>query len=243
MQIKEIPFTGRLAPADATDITRKIGRGWSAPIKLPLPIRINGALCQYVNISAYCGIRFAEAKNGDYHYMPGDRYLPEDLTNLKDGYLLIPWGELQKFSCGCSVKLWQVGGIVCISFDTKSQVNDRKFMYRVEFGAGSTANVYYYHCVSGYDTVVGAALDPTDTEMWPIKETRPYMKKALKFTLKKTERLEDPPIPTPDNKPFGPQPVVNPLEPKPVVNPLKPKPESYWLTKYIDDDVRLSVKK
>ena len=101
--------------------------------------------------------------------------------------MLIPWGEPQRLmACGAGVQMWYEGSKVYIKYVTKNPLNLRmKYMYHVILDAKKPdiIQVHYYHCLSGYNTFVGAVLDPTDYDNWPIKENTPYMKKALEFNL------------------------------------------------------------
>ena len=233
MKIEAIPFAGLTAPKDAVDITQKISLGWSAPIKLPLPVRINGVFCQYVNLSNYGAIRFAEAKDGRYHFMGGDSQIPIDMSKIVDGYLLIPWGELQKFTCGCHVKMWQTGGKVSISFETKSEYGLGLFIYRVEFSGADIIEVHYYHCTTGYETIIGAALAPGQTAVWPEKEHFPYMKKALRFYFENGIPVDT--TPAPEQKPMGPVTDNSPTTEPPLSSPA----DAVWETKYLGSNYRV----
>ena len=187
MQIKEIPFTGSQIPKNVMNIAPQVGQQWSPPIKLPLPVRIDGKPCLYVNISEYGAIRLAEAKDGHYTYMSEDGNLPASITEFKDGYCIVPWGELQRLSgCGKSVRIYQRKKVVVIDFVTGSRYNKERYSYRVEF-IDNKVRMYYYHCVSGYDTYVGMVLDPTDSIEWVLKENQPYMKKGLEITFDEQE--------------------------------------------------------
>ena len=215
MKVREIPFIGRRPNSSAVTLNGKPGIGWSRPLLLPEPVRFNGNLCSYFNLSHYGAIRLSAGKDGSEHYLGGDTTLPEGVDKTASGWLIIPWGENIKLSgCGVHVKMYKADGVIVIDYEVKDADNPRlKYLYRVEFPLRE-ANIircYYYHCVSRYNTYVGVVKEPKDFIEWPLKENTPYMKKALEFdTSADTEEpkpVEPPVQPTP-------QPPIEPPTPK-----------------------------
>ncbi len=183
MKVKEIEFIGRIKPKEVVKLD--VSNGWSAPTKLPVPIRFNNVLCTHFNMSEYGAIRFTQA-TGNYHYWSEDKKLPSGIAETDKGFMVVPWGEPMRLrGCGVSVEMWEDNGTIVIEYKTKSTYDSKRvYMFRVEFPVRehNVVRVYYYHCVSGYDTYVGAVLKPDDFVSWPMKENQPYMKKALEFT-------------------------------------------------------------
>lgn len=207
MKIIETDYNYIKVPEDAVSLGARPGLGWSGPIAFPTPVRINGHVVSYFNLSSYGAIRFAEAKNGVYDYLAKDTSLPESIFKTDDGYMLVPWGEVQRLrSCGVDVVIFQVGNIICINYKTKSPYGGhRNFMYQVQFDLNqpNQISVHYYHCVSGYNTFVGVVLEPDDYADWQLKPNQPYMKKALRFFTDS----DTPDVsfkPEPPQKPLGP---------------------------------------
>ena len=242
MDVKEIPFKGYHQTANAEDLSKYMGHGWSAPIKLPAAVRFNGQLCRYINISEYGAIRLSEGQSGVYHYLPQDNHLPTDLGSFKGACTIVPWGEdLKMRGCGTVLTLDLVGGSVVINYKVKNRINSRQiYMFRVEFPLGrpNTVRVYYYHVVSGFNTYVGVELSPENFIEWPLKTEQPYMKKALEFLC-----VGAPAVDKPDNGPlYG----ITPTVPEPddttpfsgsIIEP-KPKaifiPEGWYKVKAVD---------
>lgn len=206
MKIIETDYNYIPVPKDATSLGALPGRGWSVPIAFPTPVRINGNIVAYFNLSEYGAIRFSEAKDGEYGYLPEDAHLPSSIYETDNGYMLVPWGELQRLkTCGVDVKMWQTGSIICINYKTKSTSDGRIFLYQVQFDVTkpNQITVHYYHCVSGYNTFVGAVLETDDYVDWDIKPNTPYMKKALRFFIPGKSQIK-PITPEPPQKPMGP---------------------------------------
>ena len=182
MQITEIPFKSFRSGKSFTNLASKLGMGWSAPIKLPEPIRIWKRLCEYIAISDYGAIHFlVQGDDGRTQYLYGDKSLPEDMSDT-DGFILIPWGEpLRLRGCGTHIKMYQSGSVIVIDIEAKS--SRIKYMYQVQFDLRKSNEIelHYYHCLSGYNTFVGLAEKPDNYIDWPLKESQPYHKKALRI--------------------------------------------------------------
>ena len=166
MKITEIPFKSIRHGADVVNLAANIGLGWSAPIKLPEPIRIWKHLCNYIAVSEYGAIHFLiQGDDGRTQYIYGDKILPESMQET-DGFILIPWGEPQSVrGCGTHLRMYQSGAIIVIDFEAKSSHNARlKYQYQVQFDLRNSneLEIHYYHCLSGYNTFVGLAEKPVN---------------------------------------------------------------------------------
>ena len=186
MKVQETDYNYIKVPKEAVSIGALPGRGWSVPIEFPVPVRINNHSITHFNLSEYGAIRFSAAKTGRYTYMAGDRQLPSSIFDTDDGYMIVPWGELQVLkTCGIDVKMFETNGTVVINYETRSAYSDAKYLYQVQFDVRkpNAIEAHYYHCVTGYTTFIGAVLEPDNYVDWGLKEDRPYMKKALRFII------------------------------------------------------------
>ncbi len=261
MKMKEIPFKGRRVPEDAKDLNYLTsGISWSGLIELPEPIWFNGRLCSYCNISPYGAIRFGEARDGRWHFDPSDKYLPEWLDGFKGGYVVVPWGDnIQVRGCGLHIKMWFDKREAAVVFDylVRNKHNHQKYMFRVEFPMRekNVCRIYYYHCVSGYNTYLGVVLEPDDFIGPDLKPDQPYMKKAVEFlcVAEKKEETHGPgPMPdedpgegyewklvsTPMGKVWQRVKVGTKPSPKPSPEP-SPSPAGEWTTVYQGNNYRV----
>ena len=221
MNIKEIPFAGIRFTKDIKDaVNLKISasRTWSGPIALPEAVRIFGQLCSHFNFSAWGGIRFAEA-SGRYHWWAQDSTLPQGLDETKKGWLLAPWGELQRLAtCGTTFELFQVNSIIVIDFNVKDNMLSRHYQYQVQFDLRkpNIVQFHYYACKSKWNTFVGAVAEPDNYINWDIKENQLYARKALEID---TTPITGEIINTDgdnSNSPFGNIPTVTPTTNLPI---------------------------
>jgi len=238
MQIREVAFSPVRCGNVFTKISDMSGLGWSPPIKLPAAVRVFGKVCEFISLSGYGAIRFIlPGPDGRLEYLYGDSQVPMSMDNLTDGYMIVPWGEPQRLvGCGLSTKLYQVGSVIGIEFVTASRTDKhRKYLYQLEIDIKrpNVITVDYYHCVSGYATVVGVAGDPKDYAEWSTPESQPIMKKALEFI---TEAGIPVPEPTPEPEPIEP-------DPEPEHYPI-PEPGRIprWDTTYDWDDINFSYR-
>jgi len=204
MKVKEIIFKGRIKPSQFEELNQKPGTGWSSPIQFPQPIRFNGNICTYFNLSSYGAIRLSAGKDGKYHYLGGDTALPEGISKTKSGWIVIPWGENIRLSgCGVSVALYEQNGIVVIDYEVKNAGTGVKYLYRVEWPLRepNIMRCFYYHCETGFNTYLGVAMDPEESIEWPLKENTHYMKKALEFDCSDADVVE-PPVEPPIDPPY-----------------------------------------
>ncbi len=224
MRITESIFKSIRAPQQFTELRGVPGISWSAPIKLPTPIRVFGKTCTHITLNKHGVIRFIVPKaNGRNQFLYGDKHLPESIDKAKDGFLFIPWGDLQRLNgCGVSIKLYQVGSVVIIDFMTKCEYNSRlKYMYQVQFDVRqpNIITAHYYHCLSGYNTFIGVVEKPDTFAEFGLKENQPYSKKALRFDTNLDAGDEEvaeeeslPELPPQPQSPDAPSPAPDPLD-------------------------------
>lgn len=213
MQITEIPFKGIQPGEDAKilSLKDKPGNGWSGLQVLPVGLTLFGCRQAAYSLSNYGAIRF-----GDKYFI-ADKVLPLGLDEFESDNIVVPWGEQQKLnSCGTAVDVFVQDGSLVFNCKTTNKFNTREvYQYQVRFPLArpNIVQVHYYHCVSGYDTFVGAVNQAGDDFIsWPaLKQNQPYMKKALEIDTSPTAvapSQDFPPATEPTEEPVNP-PSVN----------------------------------
>ena len=211
MKVREIPFKGIRFTDEITgaqDLRPLVSRTWSGPIQLPEAVRLFGKMCGYFNLSAWGGLRFTEA-TGRYHYWSEDGALPQDVSDTKKGWLLAPWGELQRLAtCGTTIEMFKFGGIIVVDFNVKDDMAVRHYQYQVQFDLRkpNIVEFHYYNCTSKWNTFVGAVADPDQFVSWNMKENQLYARKALQIDTS-LEEVAAPVEEAPTNTPFGNVPI------------------------------------
>ncbi len=231
MRITEAEHNPINPPKEYLEIGDKPGLGWSAPIALPMPIRAFGKLCTHITLSEYGAIRFLVPKeNGRKQFLYGDKNLPEGIDKVDDGFMLVPWGEPQRLrGCGNSTKLYQVGSVIVIDFETKRDYGEQiTFKYQVQFDVRqpNIITVHYHSCVSGFNTFIGLVEKP-DTFV-SLDRILPHASVALRFDSRldiTEEEIEEelPEIPYNDGLPVFPTKPDYDLTPveDPIIPPIK----------------------
>ncbi len=184
MEIIESKYNHIDHPKEYLEIGDKPGLGWSAPIALPMPIRVFGKVCTHITLSEYGAIRFLVPKeNGRKQFLYGDKNLPEGIDKVDDGFMLVPWGELQRLrGCGNSTKLYQVGSVIVIDFETKRDYGEQiTFQYQIQFDVRqpNIITVHYHSCVSGFNTFIGLVENPDTFVLFD--KILPHASVALRF--------------------------------------------------------------
>ena len=128
-----------------------------------------------------------------------DKEVPDSMDMVEGGNLLIPWRGNHRYL------------ILVIDYKTKDKYNSEIYMYQMQFPLveRNVVEFHYYHCVSGYNTVVGVANTVDDIVSWDIKPNQPYMKKALRIDTSSDYKDElvqpnfTPSFPPSNNNQFG----------------------------------------
>jgi len=248
MHVNEIPFVRRPTPKHFHELNLEPGTDWSGPIQFPQPIRFNGKLCVYFNLSAYGATRLSAGKDGKYHYLVGDTTLPESIGKTDSGWILIPWGEnIRLTGCGASVALYEQDDTIVIDYVVKNAGDPQThYTYRIEFPLRepNIIRIYYLKCVKEINTYVGVAMAPSE---FLNVELREFIKKALEFdcsTAGSEEIIKPQPEPTPEPEPDVPEP--QPTPPSTPFGPAVPKPSDSdandWRTVYKINDVNYAYR-
>ena len=140
-----------------------------------------------------------------------DKDIPESMDFTEAGNLLVPWGQAQTLNtCGTVVNMFLERSRLIIEYKTRDKYNGSIYMYQVQFPLkeSNIVEYHYYHCVSGYTTIVGAVDNGENTASWDIKEAQPYMKKALRIDTSTEVFDEVEPVDTNFSTPFAPSPVT-----------------------------------
>ena len=223
MKAIEIPFKSLRLTADAVSIKNMAGMGWSRHQQLPVPLRLWGTQISHFQLSAYGALRFWDS------FIYEDAAIPASMIEAEAKPLVIPWGTLQRLStCGTRVDMFVSNQRLVFDFETVNKLNtNEKYFYQVQIPLNERDIIefHYYHCVSGYDTVVGiAGLD--DFFDWPLKPVQNYSRKAIRFDVSKSADA-------PDDKPpfaYGPIDGSEPSSDEPPVDkpPVTPDDNFTW---------------
>ena len=206
MNITEIPFAGiRNTDPDTIHMKTYPGRSWGRLTKPLQAVKLFGAELESFTMNSYGAIRLKGSWGKD-------KEVPQSMDLVEDGLLLIPWGQPQILnSCGTLVDMFVANDRLVIDYKTKDKYNSEQYMYQMQFPLSepNIVEFHYYHCVSGYNTVVGVANTVDDVVSWNVKPNQPYMKKALRIdTTPEAKPYQQPTSPNgkPFNTPFGPKP-------------------------------------
>ena len=186
MNISEIEFDGIRKPnKDVTSLKSKPGRSWSA---LTVP---SSAFYMFENlISSYQLSHYGAIRINNKSMFYADVDIPASIDAVDSSFILIPWGHPQILNtCGTYVDLFTANNILVFDFRTRDQFNKNLvYQYQVQFPftKKNIVEFHYYHCISGFSTVVGAVAERDNNVSWDIKENQPYMKKALRINTTNT---------------------------------------------------------
>ena len=217
MKATEIPFQSLRPTTGAVSIKNMAGMGWSRHQQLPVTLRLWSTQVSHFQLSSWGGLRLWD------EFLYKDEIIPASLIEAEAKPLIIPWGTLQRLStCGTRVDMFVSNQRLVFDFETVSKLNtNEKYFYQVQIPLDerNIIEFHYYHCVSGYDTVVGiAGLD--DFCDWPLKPVQNYSRKAIRFDVSKSS------ADAPDDKPpfacgpidGGESPSVEPLVEEPIAD-------------------------
>ena len=220
MEIKEIPFKGKLPTTDAVSLKTLAGASWSGSLQLPAGWRAFGRLISSIHISNYGAFRVS----GQFSYE--DKLIPDGLDDFKEGFILAPWCDtLRLNSCATSLLSWMADDRIIFDFDVVNQFALKQryqFQLHLLLKESNLAEAHYYGCTSGNESFVGMVGDVGNTTGWELKPNQLYARKALSFNTTQ--------LPTDTGTiitPFGPEPAIDP--PKPDEDePLIPIPIGTW---------------
>lgn len=155
---------------------------WSGPIRPLAPIKVFDRQVIRFQIGKFGQLKFLTYPDGRFNYSDQEFELPESITELKEGYQVIGFGEPLKIKgCGATASHGLAGSNYVIEFNAIHLYTGlrQRWQYVFPLKQHNIIIVNYRSVVTGHNTIVGAVGEPGTGDQWYPLETHQYRNTAI----------------------------------------------------------------